>query len=227
MKRNENLRYELKIPLAGIPVYDIRKWVNLHPHAFRKTFPSRRVNNLYFDSIDYTSLQAHLDGYYERSKFRLRWYGKDNILSTSYLEIKSKFGNLGKKTTYKIYKKIDLDCCYLREIIQTIVDQLPSEKVFLLFGCQPVMINYYQREYFESLQSGIRLTIDYDHFSFDQRYSEKPNLSFSEPFHNSPIIEIKATKDKYKIISEVLSSFPGNSYRFSKYMDGMLSILSR
>jgi len=227
VEKNNELRYEVKIPLEGIPVYEIHKWVNLHPHAFRKKFPPRRVNNLYFDTTDYNNLQSHLDGYYQRSKLRLRWYGNETTFSISNLEIKSKFGNLGNKTTYEIHKEMDFVCFCLKEITQTITDQLPSEKVSLLFDCQPVMINYYQREYFESINSGVRLTIDYDHRVFDQRFSAKPNLSFSEPFHDSPIIEVKAPKDRYKIISEVLSSFPGNSSRFSKYMDGMLSILSR
>lgn len=227
MEIKNDLRYELKVPLEGIPVYEIRKWVNLHPYGFRKTFPPRRVNNLYFDSIDYTNLQAHLDGYYQRRKLRLRWYGKETRFSTSYLEIKSKFGNLGNKTTFRIPKEINLILHSHEEINQIISNQLSSENALIMLNYQPVMINYYQREYFESLQSGIRLTIDYDHFTFDQRFSTKPNLSLSEPFHNSPIIEIKAPKDKYKILSEVLSLFPASTNRFSKYLDGMLSILSR
>jgi hypothetical protein len=227
VEKNNDLRYELKIPLEGIPLYEIRKWINLHPHAFEKTFPPRRVNNLYFDTIDYNNLQAHLDGYYKRNKFRLRWYGNVSAFPSSNLEIKSKLGNLGNKTTYKIHKEINLVTYSHGEIIQTIANQLPNEIALMLFNCQPVMINYYQREYFESLQNGIRLTIDYDQFAFDQQFSAKPNLSFSEPFHNSPIIEIKAPKHKYKILSEVLSLFPASTNRFSKYLDGMLSILSR
>jgi len=227
IEKENDLRYEVKVPADGIPVYEIRKWVNLHPHGFQNTYPPRRVNNLYFDTIDYTNLQYHLNGYFERSKVRLRWYREDTSFSSSNLEIKSKFGNLGNKATYKIQKEIDLVYFSHGEIIQTISNQMPSEKAFFLINYQPVMINYYQREYFESLQNGIRLTIDYDHFSFDQRFSDKPNITFSEPFHNSPIIEIKAPKDKYKIISSILSSFPTNPYPFSKYLDGMLSILSR
>jgi len=227
MDINNALRYELKIPLEGVPVYDIRKWVNLHPCGFRKTFPSRKVNNLYFDSIDYSNFQAHLAGYYERSKVRLRWYGEETKFSISNLEIKSKFGNLGNKNTFLISEDLDLNVHSHQEIIQKIKGKSPDNMTILLSNCQPVIINYYQRDYFESVISDIRLTIDYDHFTFDQRSSIKPNLSFSEPFHNSPIIEIKAPKDKYKILSEVLSLFPANTYRFSKYMDGMLTILGR
>jgi hypothetical protein len=227
MDINNALRYELKIPLESVPVYEIRKWVNLHPHGFRKTFPLRRVNNLYFDTIDYSNFQAHLDGYYERSKVRLRWYGEGNIFSTSNLEIKSKFGNLGNKNTFLISEEIDLQFHTHQEIFQTVMGQLPNNQAIMLSNYQPVIINYYHREYFESIINGIRLTIDYDHFTFDQRSSIKPNLSFSEPFHNSPIIELKASKDKYKILSEVLSLFPASTNRFSKYMDGMLTILGR
>jgi len=227
MDINNALRYELKIPLESVPVYEIRKWINLHPHGFRNTFPSRRINNLYFDSIDYSNFQAHLAGYYERSKVRLRWYGEETIFSASNLEIKSKYGNLGNKKMFLISEEIDLQFHTHQDIFHIIEEQLPEDQAFMLSNCRPVIINFYQREYFESVISGIRLTIDYDHFTFDQRSSIKPNISFSEPFHNTPIIEIKAPKDKYKILSEVLSLFPASTYRFSKYMDGMLTILGR
>jgi len=227
MKRNENLRYELKIPLAGIPVYDIRKWVNLHPHCFRRTFPSRRVNNLYLDTIDYLNFQSHLDGYYERSKVRLRWYGEDVKFSSSNLEIKSKVGNLGTKSITMISESLDMNTHSFLEIFKKIEGQLPYNLAVLLLSYEPVIINYYQRDYYESVINGIRLTIDFDHFSFDQRFSQKPNLVYPEPFHNSPLIEIKASKDQHKNLSNIISSFPTNTYRFSKYLDGMLSILSR
>jgi hypothetical protein len=227
MYRNENLRYELKIPLPGIPIYDIRKWVNLHPHGFRKTFPSRRVNNLYFDTIDYLNLQNHLDGYYERSKVRLRWYGEEARFNSSNLEIKSKVGNLGSKTISMISEYLDLNAHSYSQIFKKIEGQLPDKLAFLLSFYKPVIINYYQREYYESVISGIRLTIDFDHFTFDQRFFHKPNLVYPEPFHNYPIIEIKASKDQHKILSEIITFFPANTYRFSKYLDGMLSILSR
>ena len=114
-----------------------------------------------------------------------------------------------------------------KEITQKILEHIPEDLAILISNYQPVIINYYQREYFESVKEGVRLTIDFDHHTYDQRYSKKPNFSFSEPFHNSPIIEIKAQKGKYKVISEILSLFPAQPNRFSKYLDGMLSILSR
>jgi hypothetical protein len=227
MSVRDDLRYEIKIPLEGFPVFEIRRWVNLHPFGFRKTYPTRRVNNLYFDTIDFSDFQAHLDGYFDRKKIRLRWYGINTAFSNSNFEIKSKFGNLGNKNVFFITKAFNFSTDTHKEIIQKILDQIPEDLAILISNYQPVVINYYQREYFESVREGVRLTIDYGHHTFDQRYSKKPNISFSEPFHNSPIIEIKAPKGKYKVISEILALLPANPNRFSKYMDGMLSILSR
>lgn len=227
MSVSENLRYEIKIPLEGFPVFQIKRWINLHPFSFRKTYPARRVNNLYFDTIDYSDFQAHLDGYFARKKLRLRWYGNNTLFCNSNFEIKSKFGNLGNKDIFFISQAFDFFSETYLEINEKILDQIPKDLAILFSNYQPVIINYYQREYFESTKDGVRLTIDYDHYSFDQRFSKKPNILFSEPFHNSPIIEIKAPKEKYEVISEILSLFPAITNRFSKYTNGIQSILSR
>jgi len=227
MINGENLRYELKIPLEGLPVYEIKRWINLHSYGFRNSYPPRRVNNIYFDTNDFSDFQDHIDGSFIRKKIRLRWSGEELNCSGSNLEIKSKLGNLGNKSIFFLSTPFNFLNVTFKEIHQKITDKIPKDISFLFSGYHPAIMNYYQREYFESVKSGVRLTIDYDHHTFDQRFSHRPNLNFSEPFLNSPIIEIKAAQDKYKSISEILSKFPANSNRFSKYIDSMSSVLSR
>ena len=73
---NDAFRYELKIPFENTPVFQIRRYVNLHPMLFREVYPLRQVNNIYFDTQEYVLLQHHIDGNQYRKKLRLRWYGQ-------------------------------------------------------------------------------------------------------------------------------------------------------
>lgn len=43
---------------------------------FYKQYPDRKVNSIYFDDINYSSIIENLDGVYQKKKIRVRWYGK-------------------------------------------------------------------------------------------------------------------------------------------------------
>lgn len=224
---DKEFRYEIKIPLENTPVFQINRWVNLHPMLFRKTFPSRQVNNIYFDTQNNDTLQDHMDGIYHRQKLRLRWYGSGFVFNNSRFEIKSKLGNLGKKDFHAIENEVDLANQPYADMIKSFQPGLPPILTELLAVSHPVLINHYQRDYFETADRSIRLTIDYQHHTFDQRFSKMPNISFSEPFHDIPIIEIKSSMKNYNQVAKAISYFPLRPNQFSKYLDGMLSILNR
>ena len=69
---------------------------------FRTHYPTRRVNSIYFDTNDYSSIRQNLDGVSEKKKIRIRWYGNYNKLVEPILEIKSKKGAETRKENYKI-----------------------------------------------------------------------------------------------------------------------------
>jgi hypothetical protein len=220
---SESARYEIKIPIYDLPVHQIKRWVNLHPVAFRQTFPPRKVNNIYFDTPDNQSFQEHLDGVYERHKLRVRWYGSKVKFVQSQLEIKKRYGDLGKKFIHPVDVEIDLQHLSWPEISKRIQINLPPGLSELIAASRPVMINSYHREYFQTANAAIRLTIDYQHHSFDQRFSSIPNCSFREPFHDVSIIEIKAPSQAYKSAIQILAHFPLRANQFSKFIDGRLS----
>ena len=68
---------------------------------FKIHHPKRTVNSLYFDDFNQTSVKQNLDGATDKSKIRLRWYGKNNLLiSNAMLELKIKKNFLNYKILY-------------------------------------------------------------------------------------------------------------------------------
>ena len=68
-----------------------RKWIfntnylDLLSKSYKSNFnfkiqhPKRTVNSLYFDDYNQTSVKQNLDGITDKSKIRLRWYGKNSF----------------------------------------------------------------------------------------------------------------------------------------------------
>jgi len=90
-----------------------RKWIfntnylDLLSKSYKSNFnfkiqhPKRTVNSLYFDDYNQTSVKQNLDGTSDKSKIRLRWYGKNNfIISNAKLELKIKKNFLNYKIIY-------------------------------------------------------------------------------------------------------------------------------
>ena len=57
---------------------------------FRYQYPKRKVNSIYFDDQNLSSIRENLDGISNKRKIRIRWYGNSKILISPVLEIKSK-----------------------------------------------------------------------------------------------------------------------------------------
>jgi len=222
----EAMRYEIKIPLRDTPLFLIRRWLRLHPDAFRETFPPRQVNNIYFDSHDLICFSNHIDGIYTRQKLRLRWYGKAKNFNASQLEIKRKQGILGSKLIQQVHAPFSLQQQTWSHIQQVLVENLAPMQAEMIAVSRPVLVNWYQREYYESADGAIRLTMDFDHHTCDQRFTDTPNVDFPEPFNDIPLIEVKAHQQHYKRLANTLAAFPVRAEQFSKFLDGMTSIYS-
>ena len=127
---------------------------------FKKHYPKRRVNSIYFDSLDYASIRQNLDGVSNKKKIRIRWYGEQNKLVKPVLEIKSKKGSETKKESLKIYELNDLIFPDLKnlKIIKDIVNLKTNSKK----NIYPILTTHYDRQYFISNNRKIRATIDYN-----------------------------------------------------------------
>ena len=71
---------------------------------FSEHYPKRKVNSLYFDDLNYSSINENLDGISEKKKYRIRLYGSRNKLNNPIFEIKIKKNYEGYKRLFNLKK---------------------------------------------------------------------------------------------------------------------------
>jgi len=213
-------RYEIKMVFNGLQTDLVRSLVIGHSQLFKKAFPSRQVNNIYFDTEDFQLRDAHIQGNNSRFKIRHRWYHDTWKFFDSQLEIKSKSGNLGTKVVFPIPLKIDLTSTSWNGLLTKIRPFINQEYQHIFLNTRPVLINYYQREYFESADQLIRITLDSRINSISQVFNGRPDLLRKKPYRNTCIMEIKADSAYHQEIASVLAEFPQYCTAYSKYIHG-------
>ncbi len=216
-----NLRYENKMVFSALRLDEVRSWVYTHSDAFRVAYPPRQVNNIYFDTHERSLMAEHANGVANREKFRFRWYGENWLTRGGQIEIKKKIGRLGYKTTQPIKNTIDISQLNWREIIHLLKEESSEEFAFLLDNLTPTIINQYQREYYESADKKIRVTLDYDMRAFAQSFGFSPNITFPQPLLNNVIIEMKAAMKEHQRMADSIAEFPLRCVQNSKYLNAM------
>ena len=154
---------------------------------FKTHYPLRKVNSIYFDTLNYISIRQNLDGISDKKKIRLRWYGDLNILNNPEIEIKIK---KGFETTKQNIKANELNKIYFKnynnlEFIKNYINKKLKTKK----NIYPILTTNYDREYFISSNSMIRATVDYNLKSiFLKNLSQ---LDIIKNFKNTCILELK------------------------------------
>lgn len=222
----EAARYEIKFT-TNIAHYEyLKQWVEIHPQGFRVPYPSRRINNIYFDTYDLDSYLENMAGISSRTKLRLRWYGDINHISQPALELKIKRNKLGWKRTVKLDMDVSLDDVSLDSIKESIYEQLDDEMSNRLRQSDhPILINSYDRDYFESADGLIRVTLDRNLKFFDQRVHQSPNVIFQANAPEVVILEVKVAGKDIDKAAKLLKGFPLPSTKSSKYVIGVQCIL--
>jgi SPX domain protein involved in polyphosphate accumulation len=191
-----DLRYERKYSFSLPDEFLLMPQIDLL--GFKKSYPERQVNSLYFDTSEYDFYRQSIDGVFDRKKVRIRWYGE--LVQKKYqaqLEVKYKQGELGGK-------KIEiLDDFVLKENLERNLC-----KRFL--NLEPTLITVYQRYYFEHFLKPVRLTVDI-------------GLKTNGTEHDFGVLEIKYSEDfkDTKFIAEVANTLPLQLSQFSKYTLGV------
>lgn len=211
-----NRRFELKFP--------IHKSINFAFYTWKKSFvkmkeiyDKRIINSIYFDSYNKSSARDNLDGFSNRSKFRLRWYGEDHLISKCVLEIKTKKGRVGKKInipTDKYINQLDIKNLFcLRNSYFT--DEKKKEALSFLGNkiLRPSLKISYLRSYY-MIDNEIRVTYDknitYENFLF--------KLKKKDEFE---VCEFKFLEKDYSYFYSLIKSLPFTNKRFSKYLRGL------
>jgi len=147
------MRYERKYKVEGLERSALEQLILVHPAAFVKAFPDRQINNVYWDTANWDHAQDSLSGAPMRTKIRVRWYGAvDEVIKKAVLEIKSKSNMQGGKTLTPLP-----DCTW--QTLPALVDDR-LQQAFPGKAYQPVLVNSYQRTYFQSMDGRFRLTVD-------------------------------------------------------------------
>ncbi len=180
---------------------------------FTKSYSDRKVNNIYLDDYNFSSLNHNFDGLSKREKYRIRWYGDSFKLSKKTLEIKTKNEFLNTKDFFEVkplqLKHMDKINHFYLNFKKELFKKNDMSKLLFLQNKRPTLFNSYKRMYFENNIKGVRLTIDKD-LVF---HSPITKINFAE---RNIIVEIKYNKE----ISFTNQLKQLSFTRYSKYVKG-------
>ena len=205
-------RFERKYVFNGIDINKITLAIYRSNFNFFSLFPDRKVNSIYFDDKDLTSISANLDGVTDKEKVRVRWYGNSQIIDNSKLEIKRKSEFLVSKNNYelKLPKKFKFqerkNISYLKDYL----NKLKELKKITQKPLYPILSTHYLRSYFLSSNRLIRLTMDKNIEYIHLIDNKDINLKYKT---QNIIIELKYKKE---LDNFVRSKIRNISVRFSK-----------
>ena len=218
----DQTRYEIKIVFDRFLRNHVSQWIRLHSAGFIQAYPPRKVNNIYFDTIDLDSLNDHISGISERRKLRLRWYGEAFVVQSALLEVKQKVNRLGWKDTQSISGPFDFQAMTWNDITTLIKQSSRDGFLQMIEESNPVLINHYQREYYKAAYDDeIRVSVDTKLTTYLQKDNNKPNLQFALPSEGIIILEVKCPLEKSDQIPKLLDEFPARPGAFSKYNQAM------
>jgi SPX domain protein involved in polyphosphate accumulation len=182
---------------------------------FNKQHPDRRVNSIYFDDKNYSSIIENIDGVSKKKKIRLRWYGNQNKLLNPILEIKSKRSFENNKVSYNISELNDLKFNDFKNL-KYISDIINSKKITknIIF---PILTTNYDRQYFISNNEKVRATVDYNLKSIYLKNLSQ--IDIIKNYSSSCILEVKYPTNLDRYVRENLNEITLRLSRNSKYIN--------
>ena len=216
----KNTRYERKFFIDYLTHQEVEKIIKINPALFNYVYKQRFVNNIYFDSPNYTNYRDNIEGNPIRSKQRIRWYGDllSNIVNPVF-EIKNKHGEIGNKELYNLQDfqlKENMASSQLKKLLKD--SQIPNE--FKFSPMIPMLVNRYSRKYFQSFDRKYRITLDYD-LSFFGICKNYVSFLHGHKDNNSIILELKYNSNYDNSVDSITKHFPFRITKSSKYVMGI------
>ena len=223
-RKMANVRIEKKFHLNSLQLIKFWDWMSTTA-TFTKSFPTRYVYSIYFDSLGMRSMNDNLSGQSSREKLRLRWYGDPSGLQNTEVrvqaELKFRRNGLGGKNTAELPTELcRLPDGNVKDLNGPLFDYL-DERIGLpsyFYAARPQVRCGYERSYFEH-ESGIRLTFDKS-LTFDENFSIEcttPGRNFFDDY----VLEIKYPAEFTDPASDIMKTFPFTPSRYSKYLVGL------
>lgn len=204
------MRYERKFYTQHLDLTTLENLILRHPLSFRAIFPKRQVNNIYFDTHSWITYFENLAGISDRTKYRLRWYGSDiSTIKNAQFELKNKQNLLGSKTIYPLKDPVQWT-----SVAQVLLG-IPQIEHLDLF---PVLVNSYERYYYQSADQHFRLTVDCNLRCAPYQTQMVKQSNFSQAIY---VIELKYEQGDDDRLDEFTQYWPLRNARFSKYVNGM------
>lgn len=218
-------RREVKYVADESMAWHIDGWLKAHHAAFVPPYPARWINNIYFDSPDYTAYAENLAGVSSRAKVRYRWYGDLQPIAAGQLEVKLRRSGLGWKQIHPVPTPPTEG--QWRDLIRHFAETGGAEvRPWLDAFSQPVLINRYRRCYWVTPNGHVRVTIDTNHSVFDQRYQASPTTSHAANITRTTVLEVKYLPEHHDEVKDTIASLPISLSRHSKFAVGVDAIRS-
>ena len=226
--QEESLRYELKIAGQETSYGRLRMALELLPEGIRKLYPMRQVQSVYLDSHFGRALEENLAGISHREKVRFRWYGPSVTGVRGKVELKVRENTLGWKETLPVEGNLDIEGVsrtdFAKALMQVALgNQQGAEKaawVDRLAGLEPVQWVSYEREYLTSADRSLRLTIDRNIETWDQRgvFRLSRKAVQKSPGSRLFVLELKCAPNAVEKAESVIQRLPWPVDRCSKFV---------
>lgn len=220
----DELRYELKFVSYDRNYPVITNWIKTSTFNFKKAYPDRIINSIYFDNDQLSTFNDNIPGFSRREKVRYRWYGENIEPKCGTLEIKNRRNNYGWKYLYPVneLKFENNDSWY--NFTESIKNRITDDGTYYLNKYPiPTLITRYNRSYYVSSDRKLRITIDSNQKSIRQYSKIKPNFLFNVILHNKITLEVKCDIANRDNASILVKNIPIRRSRHSKYVSGIVA----
>lgn len=215
-------RFERKFLVPPAHHHQVESTLRYHPARFYELYQERRVNSIYFDTLDFDHYRDNLDGVRERVKFRIRWYGPlSEKIEKATLELKIRNGALVRKLHHPFPSFELRHICSSSARTEIILSsKLPLWLQGKLKTLRPVLVCTYRRRYFLSTHDDVRCTTDWD-LEYARIEESSTPLMGRQADLTSFILEVKYPTSSDTAAREITSRFPFRLARSSKYVRGV------
>jgi hypothetical protein len=184
---------------------------------FKKIYYKRRVNSIYYDTIDLNCLWDNINGFSNRDKYRVRWYDDINN-SEVFFEKKKKINQATQKT------KISLGKFKNQEDLNIFLKSKEFDnslfKITTLNLVQVLTVSY-SRDYYMDNEKKLRITFDENiktHQNFEGNFFKNlANIS-------NNILEFKYLLEDSNYVRQKMYNLNFNlrNQKFSKYVQSFM-----
>ena len=213
------MRYERKFIIEENFSKRISNFLN--ENKFIKEYPTRNINSIYYDSLDFARFFESEEGISDRNKLRMRFYDNPKCLR---LEKKIKSADIGKKiisyeNDFGKQKSFifNIKTCDNENLLVSVPRKINWDI--------PTLFVSYKRDYFNFLEEDIRITIDYKLRFGKTRNGSSLIKSPSNINCDFGVLEAKyySNKDFNPILNKLTDMYSLTLSRCSKYCYGINS----